>query len=325
MKAIRFKQILLDVDSCNSDQFRRLKEILHAYELRNKAAANLETPFSQVKCPHCHSKDKQRWGKRNGMQRYRCKQCRKTYNSLSGTPLARLRKKEQWLEYSDCLISGVSIRKAASLCKIHRNTSFKWRHRFLANSKAIAPDKLTGIIEADETYFLKSEKGNKHLKRKPRKRGGKAKKRGLSKEQVCVLVCRDRQANTINHIFENFTGDHLTHFLNSRITTDILFCSDGKTVYKKFVKENGYRHGCLNLSKGIRVIKDIVHIQNVNAYHGRLKEWLHRFHGVATKYLDNYLAWYKELDEFGSKIRPEILLIRGKQPTHYKIQPFTVT
>jgi hypothetical protein len=25
------------------------------------------------------------------------------------------------------------------------------------------------------------------------------------------------------------------------------------------------------------------HLNNVNAYHGRLKEWLRRFHGVATK------------------------------------------
>ena len=27
------------------------------------------------------------------------------------------------------------------------------------------------------------------------------------------------------------------------------------------------------------------HINNVNAYHGRLKEWMRRFHGVATENL----------------------------------------
>jgi hypothetical protein len=75
----------------------------------------------------------------------------------------------------------------------------------LYNSKAVAAEKLSGIVEADETYFLKSEKGNKHLQRKLRKRGSKAKKRGLSKEQECLLVCRDRQTNTINHIFESNT------------------------------------------------------------------------------------------------------------------------
>ena len=30
------------------------------------------------------------------------------------------------------------------------------------------------------------------------------------------------------------------------------------------------------------------HFNNVNAYHGRLKEWLRRFHGVATQNLPSY-------------------------------------
>lgn len=39
----------------------------------------------------------------------------------------------------------------------------------------------------DETYFLYSEKGKRNItERKARKRGGKAKYRGISKDQVCV-------------------------------------------------------------------------------------------------------------------------------------------
>ncbi|MRV76455.1 IS1595 family transposase, partial [Duganella sp. FT92W] len=36
--------------------------------------------------------------------------------------------------------------------------------------------------------------------------------------------------------------------------------------------------------------------QNVNAYHSRFRAWLHRFHGVATRYLPNYLGWRCILD-----------------------------
>lgn len=58
-----------------------------------------------------------------------------------------------------------------------------------------------GIVEMDETYFLYSEKGQRKIKgRKPRKRGGSAKKRGISNEQVCVLVARDRDKTTISQI-----------------------------------------------------------------------------------------------------------------------------
>jgi hypothetical protein len=41
------------------------------------------------------------------------------------------------------------------------------------------------------------------------------------------------------------------------------------------------------------------HLNNVNAYHGRLKEWLRRFHGVATKNLPNYLGWRRSLAALG--------------------------
>jgi hypothetical protein len=38
------------------------------------------------------------------------------------------------------------------------------------------------------------------------------------------------------------------------------------------------------------------HLNNVNAYHGRLKVGLRRFHGVATKNLPNYLSWRRILE-----------------------------
>lgn len=38
------------------------------------------------------------------------------------------------------------------------------------------------------------------------------------------------------------------------------------------------------------------HIQNVNTYHSRFKQWMRRFNGVATSYLPNYLGWFRALD-----------------------------
>jgi len=53
----------------------------------------------------------------------------------------------------------------------------------------------------DETYFLFSEKGKRNISdRKPRKRGGKAKYRGISNDQICVLVARDRQKMTFSGV-----------------------------------------------------------------------------------------------------------------------------
>ena len=47
-------------------------------------------------CPHCGSQKLQGWGHVSGLPRYRCVDCRRSFNALTGTPLARLRKKEQW-------------------------------------------------------------------------------------------------------------------------------------------------------------------------------------------------------------------------------------
>ncbi|MDR3516916.1 MAG: IS1595 family transposase, partial [Azospirillaceae bacterium] len=43
-----------------------------------------------------------------------------------------------------------------------------------------------------------------------------------------------------------------------------------------------------------------LHINNVNGYHGRLKEWLRPFQGVATAYLDHYLGWRRSIEALGN-------------------------
>lgn len=42
----------------------------------------------------------------------------------------------------------------------------------------------------------------------------------------------------------------------------------------------------------------IYHISHVNSLHSRFKKWVDRFNGVVTKYLPNYLHWFKWLQIF---------------------------
>ncbi|OBV40957.1 IS1/IS1595 family N-terminal zinc-binding domain-containing protein, partial [Janthinobacterium psychrotolerans] len=81
-----------------------------------------QTAQAQLHCPACLSTHFHRHGHAHGLQRYRCVPCRKTFNALSGTPLAHLHHKERWLAYADCLLNSFSVRKAASQVSIHRNT-----------------------------------------------------------------------------------------------------------------------------------------------------------------------------------------------------------
>lgn len=139
---------------------------------------------AKPRCPHCAGEHVVRNGTAKGLQRYKCRGCRKTFNALTGTPLARLRMKGKWLGQTGVLRDGVSITRAAQTLGVARSAAFRWRHRFLALPKTIQAQSLVGIAETDETYFLQSFKGQrKGLPRPPRKRGGRAGKRGLSKEQ----------------------------------------------------------------------------------------------------------------------------------------------
>ena len=143
-------------------------------------------------CPHCQYDKLWKWGYASGVQRWRCQQCRKTFNVLTGTPLARLRKKDKWLDNAEAMIAGFSVRRTARKCGLHRNTSFRWRHRFLRLQQRAQFGNLSGIAECDATYFNRSEKGSRNLKRKPRRRGGDGIKSGSWRYKVAVITVRDR-------------------------------------------------------------------------------------------------------------------------------------
>ncbi|MDB5909231.1 MAG: transposase, partial [Massilia sp.] len=191
---------------------------------------------------------------------------------------------------------------------IHKNTSFRWRHRFLTISKTDRPPCLQGIAEADEMFLLESEKGARQLDRPARKRGASASKRGISGEQVCILVARDRAGQTHDFVTGKgpLTKAQLHRCLPPVLDDDVLLVTDSNAAYRYFARETGISHQAANLRAGVRV-RGPFYVQNVNAYHSRFRGWLQRFHGVASHYLPNYLGWRLALD--AQRIHsPEVLL-----------------
>jgi len=69
---------------------------------------------------------------RQWLQCWRCIACGRSYNALTGTTLARLRKKECCIPYFQCLLDSRTVRASAETVQVHRTTSFRWRHRMLS-------------------------------------------------------------------------------------------------------------------------------------------------------------------------------------------------
>lgn len=253
-------------------------------------------------CPHCGQDEIVRWGASSGLPRYRCKACARTFNALTKTPLARLRMRERWSAQAHALIDGVSLAKAARRCGVHYTTAFRWRHRFLAALSGDKPKTLSGIVESDETFVLESYKGKRSgLPRKARKRGGRATKRGLSTEQIPVIITRDRHGATTDAVLPRLNRASIAAALDGVVTSANAFCCDGGGAIVAFARRAGIAAHVLPRPGKPDPNTPEFHLNNVNAYHGRLKEWLRRFHGVATKNLPTYLGWRRTLEALGHK------------------------
>lgn len=310
MKAPEFLELISEINQLDHHQRTVLSNTLNQLDDEPRVYELIETIFDgKGNCPHCSHTESYRHGIIHGLQRYRCKNCKKTFNALTGTPLAHLRYKSKWLDYLGAITESLTVRQAAKEINVHRNTSFRWRHRFLSWIKQDRPSALHGITEADETYLLESHKGEHNLDRQPRKRGGCATKRGISNEQVCILVARDRSKQTVDFVTGNgpISKTVLDTYLKPVLDMDALLVSDGNPTYGAFCKAEKISHEVVNISQGQRVTKGAYHVQNVNAYHSRFKSWLDRFHGVATKYLPNYLGWCRVMD-LNQGLTPEQLL-----------------
>jgi len=307
MKSTEFKVWMRSIERMNRNQRDKLRQRLEGKENADEIIALIERKQNdKPACPYCEATELYHWGKASELQRYRCRQCSRTFNALTGTPLARLRHKEKWFEYEQTMVQGLSIRKSANSCGITSNTSFKWRHRFLQIPASRQPSKMNGIVEADETYFLESFKGQRRLPRPARKRGSKAVKKGTSKEQVPVLVVRDRHGETADCVLQGTSTQQIEPVLIPLLNKDVILCTDGMPTYKQIARQANIVHHPVNIAAGQRVVNNIYHIQNVNAYDSRLKQWMKRFHGVATRYLGNYLGWHRMIDRLGQNITPTL-------------------
>lgn len=298
-----FRTWLAQVDDLTDAQRLELEAVLAGRSPRAAVAAVIEADLDAHRgCPHCGHEKVVCSGKADGLQRFRCKGCGKSFNALTGTPLARLRKKECWLDFGQSLSEGETVIASAERCGVAVSTAFRWRHRFLTSPEA-SPT-LTGIVEADEAFVLLSYKGSRAWEqakkgqpdvevpdRKARKRGGKATKRGLSHEQVPIVVAAARGGGVISAVLEVDTGDAIKAVLEPVLSKDALLVTDGGKALARCATKMNVSHEILNQSAGERVRGEF-HIQTVNSLHERVKTFLRPRRGVATKYLGNYLRWF---------------------------------
>ena len=141
MQGMEFEELFgaLTELQLDSTELARLRDWLSQLHLPGECLDLIARTAGTPPCPHCLCARVHRCGQASGLQRWRCLACRKSYNALTGTPLARLRKRELWLPFLSCLLESDTVRKAAQRVGVHPSTSFRWRHRFAPVPLASGP------------------------------------------------------------------------------------------------------------------------------------------------------------------------------------------
>lgn len=267
----------------------------------------------QIGCPHCNGHNYYRYGKDKGSIRFKCKECKRTFTEHTGTWLAGIHKKELVNDYIELMHQEKSLDKIKKELGINKKTAFDWRHKILSSLEEPKNDNFNGIVESDETFFLQSDKGRKGLDRIPRKRGGKSSSRGISDDQVAVIVTADRKGAMDMKVVTmgRISKKDIEKAIGHRIDKGSILCTDGHVSYKGFAKDNQLSLVVLRADLKQHVKKGIYHIQNVNSLHNRVKKWIDStFWGVSTKYLQNYLNWYRIQETFKNSLQPAVELVK---------------
>ena len=271
------------------------------------SSANCESGFNFIKqtysCPHCKSNKIVKNGFRNSIQRFICKDCNKSFTVRTNTITEHSKKSfETWSKFIECMMNSFTVRRSAEICGINKDTAFIWRHKVLDALQNMQNSvELNGVVEADETFFALSFKGN-HKKsttftmpRKAHKRGKDIHTRGLSHEQVCVpcaVNCNGLSIAKITNLGRVGAKD-IHHAFDNRIEPNSILCTDAIACYNDLVRTEKLE--LIQLKTGKSKL-GIYHIQHINSYHSMLKNFMIRFHGVATKYLNNYLIRHNFLN-----------------------------
>lgn len=111
------------------------KERLHHHFHRYKDDQSYEEMTAEIKnkphksCPHCNSFSTVRHGKYRDRQRYKCKDCSRTFNDFTNTPLHGTHHPKKWTKFLQCIREGYSLRRSQVHVGVSWVTLFYWRHK----------------------------------------------------------------------------------------------------------------------------------------------------------------------------------------------------
>ena len=237
-------------------------------------------------------------GRKNGTQRYLCKNCNKSFSITTNTIL-NYTKIKYWQLYKliKCLLDAKPVAEISEEIQMSKTEVYYLEIKiFKALEKTFNDIKLRGVVQVDEKYFRINFKGTKHDKmpRKTKHSGSQDLKIGINNELSCVIVAIDEYDSIIVKVVGNgnVTTKYIENALSGKIEENSIIITDSKSSYIKFARDNNLI--LKQIPDGKHSVEDKYNLNNVNELILELENYINRVkRGVSTRHLQQYCNFIK--------------------------------
>ena len=240
----------------------------------------------EAHCPHCGSTSVARKAERHRIGRWNCRDCKSSFNVLSGTIFEKTKVElQKWFLAVGLVVNAkksLSSYQLARDLELNQKTAWYMQQRIRAAMAADQAPMLQGIVEADETYVGgKPRKGNKRDDDKPSKRG-----RGTSKTPVIGAV--ERGGQVAARVAHDLSGKGIVRFLKQTVNpAGTLLITDEYKAYNA-AKAN-YRHAVINHS--VAYADGETHTNTIEGFWALIKRaWYGSHHHYSGQWMPLFVA-----------------------------------
>lgn len=266
-------------------------------------ANNKITPFTKtdLSCPNCSSKTFVKNGLFDSKQRYKCKGCSYSFSSTSDTSIHHIHKTDLWSDFIYLLLSSpipLTLKELSEKLCISTKTAHVWKHKFLSSINEAEQIELNNCIEMDEVYLPFCVKGKR----------GYEKSSTLMKHEDDLMkgsyntlfLCFHNRNNDFDfyplkvqkkgHVSEETVKNVIEKFKIERDT--IVITDSAKSSINYFSTRTDITHQTFKSGDKSTQTR-FLHNNNINSVMSIYKDWIKRFKGYSTKYIWNYLKWFR--------------------------------
>lgn len=223
-------------------------------------------------CPHCKSNYFVKHGFYKEIQRYRCKNCGRTF-SLTTDFIWKYSKKEpeKWAAFVELTLEKKTLRYCKAALGINLATAFYWRHKILQSLTTYIPEELHGNVYIAKSMMRENFKGCRNITTLERKPIWVVGARGSADSILAVPVCKSLWS------MKSFNDK-----VYSKINKESYIVAYGDRYLSIVARKHNF--GKVRKRQGDEV--------SIKGFSRNMFMWFRKFRGIATKYLNSYLCWF---------------------------------